>query len=83
MEIYKHTPEWEEEFQLVRRNSIYFIENYWNKIHPENKIELTDEEKQKYYHKYRMVPIVTDLRAHDEYLKELKKKGIKDWEANI
>lgn len=39
---------WEEEFHLIRRNPIYFIELYWNKLYPNEKVELTDEEYFKY-----------------------------------
>ena len=74
---------WEEEFKLVRRNPIYFIELYWNKLYPDEKIELSDEEKQKFYHTYRMAPLLDErtLRAYCDKLAELKAKGVKDWEA--
>lgn len=74
---------WEEEFNLVRRNPIYFIELYWNKLYPREKIELSDEEKQKFYDKYRMPPLLNDNNFRDYFqrVKELHDKGVKDWEA--
>lgn len=74
---------WEEEFKLVRRNPIYFIELYWNKLYPDEKIELSDEEKQKFYDRYKGVPLL-DESNFVEFLEkrdELKAKGVKDWEA--
>lgn len=74
---------WEEEFNLVRRNPIYFIELYWNKLYPDEKIELSDEDKQQFYNKYRMAPLLNENNFY-EYTKkvaELKAKGVKDWEA--
>lgn len=74
---------WEEEFKLVRRNPIYFIKLYWNKLYPDEKIELSDEEKQKFYNKYRMAPLLDErnLREYCDKIDELKAKGVKDWEA--
>lgn len=74
---------WKDEFELVRRNPIYFIELYWNKLYPDEKVELTDEEKQKFYDKYRMAPLLRDdqLLEYLQRRKELRDKGVKDWEA--
>lgn len=74
---------WEEEFKLIRRNPIYFIELYWNKLYPNEKVELSDEEKQKFYDIYKGVPLL-DESNFVEFLEkrdELKAKGVKDWEA--
>ena len=32
------------EYTRARRNAVFFIENYWNKLHPDNPIILTDDE---------------------------------------
>lgn len=74
---------WEEEFKLICKNPIYFIELYWNKLYPDEKIELSDEEKQKFYDKYRIPPLLNDdkVREYFQCRKELRDKGVKDWEA--
>ncbi|WP_099465137.1 hypothetical protein [Parabacteroides provencensis] len=74
---------WEEEFNLIRRNPIYFIDLYWNKLFPDEMIELSDEEKQKFYNKYRIAPLLNDNNIHEYFkqAKELRDKGVKDWEA--
>jgi hypothetical protein len=72
---------WEEEFNLIRRNPIYFIDLYWNKLFPDEMIELSDEEKQKFYNKYRIAPLLNDnnIREYFKQAKELRDKGVKDW----
>ena len=74
---------WEEEFKLIRRNPIYFIELYWNKLYPDEKIELSDEEKQKFYDKYKGAPLLDEknFRKYFEWRDEQKSKGVKDWEG--
>lgn len=74
---------WEEEFKLVRRNPIYFIELYWNKLYPDEKVGLSDEEKQKFYDRYKGAPLLdeSNFRQYFERRDELRAKGIKDWEA--
>lgn len=32
--LVKQAPQWEIEFSHVRRNAVYFIEEYWNKLQP-------------------------------------------------
>jgi len=79
---------WLEDYQRIKRNPIFFVEEYYNKLYPDSKICLTDEEKQVIYDKYRinMVPLLdndSDFRAYDEYhkrIEELRKQGHKDWE---
>lgn len=74
-------PEWEKEFKRIRTNPIYFIEKYYNSINKDNPIVLTDEEKQKFYDKYKGIPLIDG--SPFEYLnkiEELKKQGYKDWE---
>ena len=83
MEDKKTIDRWEKEFELVRANPIYFIELFWNKLYPDEKMELTDEEKQKFYDKYRMVPLLkdNDIIGYFDRIKEYREKGVKDWEA--
>ena len=76
-------PEWEKEFRRVSNNTIYFLEVYYNQIHPEKAVELTDEQKQFFFDKYKGVPLVQDFEKYLKYtkqIKELKEKGYKDWE---
>lgn len=70
------------EYTRVRRNAVFFVENYWNKLHPDNPITLTDDEKQRLYNRYRMVPLVRDITAYTKRLEELRAKGYKDWEID-
>lgn len=75
---------WLKEFERVRGNAIYFLETYWNKLHPDEAVALTDEEKQRAYDKYKFVPLLdssADLRAYEKMRKEARENGVKDWEA--
>lgn len=80
--------EWLKDYQRTKRNPIFFIEEYYNKLYSENKIYLTDEEKQFIYDKYRtnMIPLfnegddMTAYYEHCEKIEELKKQGYRDWE---
>ena len=71
------------EFERARFNAVYFLEMFWNKVNPDNKIELSDEDKQALFDKYRGAPFFIyfyQLRKHSEWQKEMKEKGYKDWE---
>ena len=70
------------EYDRVRRNAVFFVDHYWNKLHSDNPIVLTDEEKQQLYNKFRMVPLVNDIVAYTKRLEELRAKGYKDWEID-
>ncbi len=70
------------EYTRVRRNAVFFVENYWNKLHPDNPITLTDDEKQQLYNRFRMAPLVNDIVAYAKRLDELRAKGYKDWEID-
>lgn len=76
------TPEWEKEFKRIQFNAVRFIEEYYNKLHPENLISLSDDEKQKIYDRYKAVPLLNgdDISSYFARIKELKDKGYKDWE---
>lgn len=70
------------EYTRARRNAVFFIDNYWNKLHPDNPIILTDDEKQQLYKRFRMAPLVHDIVAYTKRLEELRAKGYKDWEID-
>ena len=70
------------EYTRIRCNAVFFVENYWNKLYPDNPIILTDDEKQQLYDKYRMVPLGHDITASTKRVEELRAKGYKDWEID-
>jgi hypothetical protein len=79
--------DWLKDYQRIKRNPVFFIEEYYNRLHPKNEISLTDEERQFIYTQYRtnMIPLLDDknFEAEKEYLKkieDLKKQGYRDWE---
>lgn len=75
------TPEWEKEFKRVQFNAVRFIEEYYNKLHPENPIILNDEEKQKIFNQYKGIPLIDGSPfEYSKKIEELKKQGYKDWE---
>lgn len=77
--------EWEREFNRVRNNPIYFLETYFNIIHPESKPSLTDDEKQRFFDQYKGIPLLkemSDFVRHTERIDELKKQGYKDWQIH-
>jgi hypothetical protein len=78
---------WLEDYRRIKRNPVFFIEEYYNQLHSDGKVCLTDEEKQIIYDKHRvnMVPLLDeiDIRLYNDYRKkidDLKKQGYKDWE---
>lgn len=76
---------WENEYRRIKGNPIYFIEMYYNKVHLENPVDLTDDEKQQFFNQYRkgLIPLIDDWEKHKKWeqeLEELRKKGYKDWE---
>lgn len=70
----------------IKNNPIYFIELYYNIVHPDEKIELTDEEKQELFDQHRGIPFFgaddnyNGLMKFHEKVKKLKEGGYKDWE---
>ena len=75
--------EWIKEFRKMRHNSVYFVENVWNKLHPDKAVELTDEEKQYYFDYFKAIPVLNNDAEWDAWhrrVAEAKEKGLKDWE---
>jgi len=79
--------DWIKDYERIKRNPIFFIEEYYNQLHPDNEICLTDVEKQHFYNKYRvnMIPMLDeiDFKAVGEYekrIEDLRKQGYKNWE---
>lgn len=67
----------------IQDNPIFFLEEYWNKLHPGMKLDLTDEQKQQIFDRNRCtVPFMPADELH-KYMKardEAKMKGLKDWQ---
>lgn len=75
---------WLDEFKLVQRNPIYFLELYWNKLYPDEAVTLEDDEKQRLYDRYKMVPLLKSFDDAEQLIqakKTAKEQGFKDWEA--
>lgn len=72
------------EFKRLRHNPIYFLEKYYNAIN-ENKLELTDKQKQSLFDSYKGIPLFDQNDSMSEYfnrIDSLKKQGFKDWEIH-
>lgn len=85
----EHFDEFIKIFTRVQYNPIYFLDLYYNKIHPDKALELTDEEKQEIFDKFHSkkgIPLITDLKdwemldKHKKEIEKLKSEGYKDWE---
>lgn len=71
---------WLDEFKLVQRNPIYFLELYWNKLYPDEAVTLEDDEKQRLYDRYKMVPLLKSFDDAEQLIqakKQPKNKGLK------
>jgi len=55
--------DWLEDYQRIKGDPVFFIEKYYNRLHPDNEIHLTDEEKQFIFKKYRvnMIPLLDEI----------------------
>lgn len=84
----KDSEEYKEFIKIYKRannNAVFFLENYYNIVHPDKKIELTDEEKQELYDEFKGIPYFDDMSKVGPYQKridELKAQGYKDWEIH-
>lgn len=80
------TKEFLKEFETARFNAVYFLEKYWNRSNLDKQIELSDEDKQKLYDKFKGAPFFSDLDAIVKYtdrVDALKAEGLKDWEVDL
>lgn len=72
------------DLERIQSNPIYFINEYWNKVHPDQKLELTDEEKEVIFKNHRVsVPFFTNgegMHGFMERYREAQKQGLKDWQ---
>jgi len=70
-------------FDRVRCNPVMFTELFWNVAYPDKKVELTDEQKQKFFNKYKRIPLIGPgqlIHKYEEKCDEMRAKGYKDWE---
>jgi len=71
------------EYNRVRFNPVYFMEQYYNKIFQDKIVMVDDEDRQNMYDRYKGVPFIKDSddwRKLDEMTKRREEKGLKDWE---
>ncbi len=73
---------WEKVFRIIQHNPILFLERYYNVVE-EQKVELTTEQKQKFYDKYKGIPYFEDFEKvalYQEKKDKRKAEGKADWE---
>ena len=77
--------DWEIEFERIVSNPIYFIEAYWNKLNETCPVELSKEEKQKFFDKHKGIPLLSmdNFIEYREAEKKRRESGIEDWEVLI
>lgn len=72
------------DLERIQSNPIYFIDEYWNILHPDQKLDLTDDEKETIFRNHRVsVPLFANgdvMHGFMEKYREAKKQGLKDWE---
>ena len=72
------------EWERILSNPIYFIDEYWNKVHPDQILDLTDDEKESIFKNHRvMVPHFSSGDSFHSFMEkydEAKAQGLKDWE---
>lgn len=72
------------DLERIQSNPIYFIDEFWNKVHPDKKLDLTDDEKEIIFKNHRVrVPLFANgdvMHGFMERYREAKKQGLKDWE---
>lgn len=76
-------------FKRIQFNAVYFLDNFYNVVYPDKKIELSDEEKQNLFDEYKGVPFFGDIgNFHQKYkeytdrIDRLKSEGYQDWEIH-
>lgn len=72
------------DLERIQSNPIYFIDEYWNKVHPDQKLDLTDDEKEVIFKNHRVrVPFFSNgdvMHSFMERYNEAKSQGLKDWQ---
>jgi CRISPR/Cas system-associated protein Cas5 (RAMP superfamily) len=76
-------------YNRIRNNAVFFLEKYYNIVHPDQIVELSDDEKQELFDEFKGIPFFGDaVNAFDKFnkyqkkIEELKNKGYKDWEIH-
>lgn len=76
-------PDWQKEYERIRGNAVYFIEQYYNRVNPDKKEEFTDEDKQEIFNEYKRIPFYNDfdqMGRVEKKINKLREQGFKDWE---
>ena len=72
------------DYERILSNPIYFIDEYWNKVHPDQILDLTEDEKESIFKNHRvMVPHFESGEAMHSFMRkydEAKAQGLKDWQ---
>lgn len=72
------------DYRRIAGNPVFFIEEYWNKVHPRQMIELTEEDKERIFTFQRiLIPYFDHAENFHAFMKkyeEKKSQGLKDWE---
>lgn len=72
------------DLERIQSNTIYFIDEYWNKVHHDQKLDLTDDEKESIFKNHRvLVPHFANgdvMHSFMEKYREAQKQGLKDWQ---
>lgn len=81
--------DWEKTFNVIKYNPIAFLEHYYNIVDSENKVELTLEQKQHFFDKYKnnAIPFYDDFGKGEELFRQkadlqakMKAEKKQDWE---
>ncbi len=72
------------DFERILGNPVFFIEAYWNNLHPDQKLDLNDDEKEQFFRQHRiLVPHFSNGESFHSFVEEyekLKSQGLKDWQ---
>lgn len=71
------------EFKKIKSNPVYFMEFYYNKLHPDKIVLMDDEDRQELYDHFKGIPFIKDAddwRKLDKEKERRKENGLKDWE---
>lgn len=81
-EVKEKNDEWLAEFNKIRHNAVYYVENVWNVAHSDKAVQLTEKEKEFFYKQFRKIPLLDDSNwsAYHDRLDRLRAEGYKDWE---
>lgn len=72
------------DLERIESNPIFFLEEYWNKLHPDQILNLADDEKETIFKNHRtLVPHFESDETMHSFMRKYdaaKAQGLKDWE---